>query len=81
MVDTKDRIFLHQKKEEKNFKKIRTYNNNIYNDHLTEINEKNYDKIKKLESKPCNNDFQKVAEEAKNNLDKRYYFENTTSFW
>ena len=50
-------------------------------DHLNEIKEKgNYD-IKKLEIKPCNNDFKTVADEAKNNLYKRYYFDNVTSLW
>ena len=28
-----------------------------------------------------NNDFKQVADEAKNNLNKRYYFDNTSSFW
>ena len=37
--------------------------------------------IKRLDIKPCNNDFKQVADEAKNNLNKRYYFDNTSSFW
>ena len=81
IIDTKDRIFPYKKSEEKNFKKIKTSNYKTNYDHLNEIQEKGKNEIKRWESKPCNNDFQKVADEAKNNLNKRYYFDNTTSFW
>ena len=80
IVDTKDRIFPNVNKEDKNTSKIRKiYKNNI--DHLNENNLNNKNQIKKLDTKPCNNDFKKVSDEAKNNLNKRYYFENTKSFW
>ena len=79
-VDTKDRIFPNVNKEDKNKYTIRKiYKNNI--DHLNENNSDNKNQIKKLETKPCNTDFKKVSAEARNNLNKRYYFENTKPFW
>ena len=36
---------------------------------------------KKMPSKPCNNDYNLVNEEAKKNANVRYYFENNTSQW
>lgn len=80
ITDTKNRIFPYQYNEGKNFKKIKRTNKNNY-DHLNDLGTKNKTEIRKLESKPCNNDFKRVSEEAKNNLNKRYYFDNTTSIW
>lgn len=77
-TDTKNRIFPYQNNEGKNIQKRKKININNY-DHLNDLETKI--EIKKLESKPCNNDFQKVAEEAKKNLNKRYYFDNTSSIW
>lgn len=37
--------------------------------------------MKRLETKPCNNNFKDLSDEARNNLNKRYYFDNTSSFW
>ena len=39
------------------------------------------DKVQKLKSKPCNNDYQAVTDEAKKNAYVRYYFENNVSQW
>ena len=36
---------------------------------------------KKLPSKPCNNDYNVVNDEAKKNANVRYYFENNVSQW
>ena len=36
---------------------------------------------KKMSSKPCNNDYNLVNEEAKKNANVRYYFENNSSQW
>ena len=77
MDNTKERIFPNETFEEKRIRKI---HKNDY-DHLNEIKEKGFYYIKKLEIKPCNNDFKTVADEAKNNLYKRYYFDNVTSLW
>ena len=77
MTNTKDRIFPNEILE---VKKVRKINKNYY-DHLNEIKEKENYVIKRSEIKPCNNDFKKVSDEAKNNLNKRYYFENQSSLW
>ena len=77
LTNTKDRIFPNEILE---VKKVRKINKNNY-DHLNEIKGKENYAIKRLEIKPCNNDFKTVSDEAKNNLNKRYYFENQSSLW
>ena len=77
LTNTKDRIFPNEILE---VKKVRKINKNNY-DHLNEIKGKENYVIKRLEIKPCNNDFKTVSDEAKNNLNKRYYFENQSSLW
>ena len=39
------------------------------------------DKIQKVPTKPCNNDFKAVADEARKNASVRYSFENNLSHW
>lgn len=39
------------------------------------------DKMQKMTTKPCNNDFKAVSDEAKKNASVRYYFENNISNW
>ena len=39
------------------------------------------DKMQKMTTKPCNNDFKAVSDEGKKNASVRYYFENTISNW
>ena len=52
-------------------------------DHLGVVfsTEGNIDKVQKMKSKPCNNDFQAISDEAKKNAHVRYYFENNLSQW
>ena len=77
---TKNRIFPNEKTDDKIVKRTRrTYKYNC--DHLNENKDNIKNEIKRLDIKPCNNDFKQVADEAKNNLNKRYYFDNTSSFW
>lgn len=90
--NTKERIFPTEikgyKQEKKNIKKIdkeklRGYKNRNNVDHLSGMLEsqgKGY-KIQKMNSKPCNNDFKAVSDEAKKNASVRYYFENNLSSW
>ena len=56
---------------------------NAYNDHLNGLIEAqgNKEKVQKWKSKPCNNDYDKVTEEARKNAFVRYYFENNVSQW
>lgn len=89
--DTKERIFPTAKKEKipivikKKF--IDPYMQGGYinnkKDHLNEIlnSKAKENKIQKETSKPCNNDFNLVADEAKKNASVRYYFESNTSQW
>ena len=77
LTNTKDRIFPNEILE---VKKVRKINKNNY-DHLNEIKGKENYVIKRSEIKPCNNDFKTVSDEAKNNLNKRYYFDNQSSLW
>ena len=44
-------------------------------------NKGNKEKVQKWKSKPCNNDYDKVTEEARKNAFVRYYFENNVSQW
>ena len=52
-------------------------------DHLTDMfsYKKKGDKMQKMTTKPCNNDFKAVSDEAKKNASVRYYFENNISNW
>ena len=56
---------------------------NTYDDHLIGLIEAqgNKDKVSKWKSKPCNNDFQKVSDEARKNASVRYYYETNYSQW
>lgn len=36
---------------------------------------------RKMTSKPCNNDFKAVSDEAKKNASVRYYFDNSNTYW
>ena len=56
---------------------------NTYDDHLTGLIEAqgNKDKVSKWKSKPCNNDYQKVSDEARKNASVRYYYESNYSQW
>ena len=56
---------------------------NTYDDHLNGLIEAqgNKDKVSKWKSKPCNNDFQKVSDEARKNASVRYYYETNYSQW
>ena len=38
-------------------------------------------RVRKMGSKPCNNDFKDVSDEARKNASVRYYFENNLSHW
>lgn len=88
--NTKERIFPLEDKEQ-NEKKIKKKidsnaergNRNRNYDHLSEMisKRKEDDKIQKMPTKPCNNDFQAVADEARKNASVRYYFENNLSHW
>lgn len=54
---------------------------NRNNDHLNGLLSFNDDKVQKMPSKPCNNDFKAVSDEAKKNASVRYYFESNLSQW
>ena len=56
---------------------------NTYDDHLNRLIEAqgNKDKVSKWKSKPCNNDYQKVTDEARKNASVRYYYESNYSQW
>ena len=56
---------------------------NTYDDHLIGLIEAqgNKDKVSKWNSKPCNNDYQKVSDEARKNASVRYYYETNYSQW
>ena len=91
--NTKERLFPsdikgYKVKENKYKKKIekdkeRGYKNRNDIDHLNGMFKPKGrgDKIQKMNSKPCNNDFKAVSDEAKKNASVRYYFENNLSSW
>lgn len=87
--NTRDRLFPKEIKgyKDKEIKKQdydseRGYKNRNV-DHLTDMfSYKNKgDKMQKMTTKPCNNDYKAVSDEAKKNASVRYYFENNISNW
>lgn len=85
MDNTKDRIFPSNVKgnKKKQVKKYRDANTergikNTYNDHLNGLFVHDYD-VQKWDSKPCNNDYKAVTDEARKNASVRYYYENNRS--
>ena len=87
--NTKDRLFPKETKElKRKGKKIRFshdesgyVNRNV--DHLSDVlvDPKNADVKHPITSKPCNNDFDTISNEARKNYSIRYYFDNYTSQW
>jgi len=87
--NTRDRLFPKEIKEYKykeikkqNFDSERGYKNRNV-DHLTDMFSYKHkgDKMQKMTTKPCNNDYKAVSDEAKKNVSVRYYFENNISNW
>ena len=89
--DTKEDIFqsdnlkkpIKVKRNEKILKRRKVYTQ-YYGDKVGGIispRNKNERLEKKLPSKPCNNDYNVVTDEAKKNANVRYYFENNVSQW
>lgn len=89
--DTKENIFpsdnpkkpIKVKRNEKILKGRKVYTQ-YYKDKVGGIissKNKNDELEKKLPSKPCNNDYNVINDEAKKNAGVRYYFENNVSQW
>ena len=89
--DTKENIFpldnlkkpIKVKRNEKILKGRKVFSK-YYGDNIRGIiSSKNKDaKLeKKLPSKPCNNDYNLVTDEARKNANVRYYFENNITQW
>ena len=88
-VDTKENIFPSEnpKKEIKVKRNERIIRRKIYKKYYGDkiggiISPRTNDDIeKKMPSKPCNNDYNTLSDEARKNANVRYYFENNASQW
>ena len=84
---THDRIFSPVKKgnvieEEKKERKIRR-KVTAYRDCIGKMFEEQgkISKVPKISEKPCNSNFKILSNEAKNNLNERYYYESNKDQW